>query len=595
MDAVSLRRHDYRRLRWSLATLLASVTGDMARAQSTELVSVSSSGTPGGAFSAAASVSADGRYVAFHSAAADLAPGDTNVAWDVFVRDRASWTTELVSVDSGGVLGNAHSSWPAISSDGRFVAFASHATNLVTGDTNGFEDTFVHDRLTGTTVRVSVATGGTQGNDDSGLFQAISADGRYVAFSSEATNLVAGDTNAYPDIFVRDCSSGTTERVSVATGGALANVGVRQEISISADGRFVGFDSASTNLVAGDGNGWQDVFVRDRLNGTTEIVSLDSSAVQVNADSDHSSLSADGRFVAFVSSATNLVAGDTNGFSDVFVRDRVNATTVRVSVSSYGAQGDFGSRVPVISADGRMVAFESGATNLFPNDLNAQADVFLHDLHSGTTERVSVATDSAPANFGGVEPSISADGRSVAFESIATNLVPGDTNGFMDVFARDYGPPPSPYCFGDGTGTACPCGPGAADSGCPNSVDADGGRLDSGGTPSTTVDTFRLIGTGMPNSSALYLQGATRAAGGAGIVFGDGLRCVGGAIIRLGTKGNANGASRYPEAGDLPVSVRGLVTVPGNRTYHVWYRNAATFCSAATFNLTNGLEMTWIP
>jgi hypothetical protein len=152
------------------------------------------------------------------------------------------------------------------------------------------------------------------------------------------------------------------------------------------------------------------------------------------------------------------------------------------------------------------------------------------------------------------------------------------------------------FCSGDGSATACPCGnAGAAGRGCANSVNAAGALLSASGTASIASDSFLLGGSGMPNSSALYFQGTAQQSGGLGIAFGDGLRCAGGSVIRLGTKFNTAGASQYPGGGDPTVSVRGLVVSPGTRTYQVWYRNAAAFCTVSTFNLTNGIEATWVP
>ncbi|MFN0009140.1 MAG: TolB family protein [Planctomycetota bacterium] len=351
----------------------------------------------------------------------------------------AGQVTRRVSVDSSGVQGNGFSGSfdISISADGRYVAFPSLATNLVPGDTTGEWDIFVRDRHSGTTERVSVDSSGVPGNSSIGD-SAISADGRYVAFDSLSLNLVPGDTNGQVDIFVRDRQSGTTERVSVDSSGAQATGGGAHP-SISADGRYVAFSNNAANLVGGDTNGWRDVFVRDRQAATTERVSLDSSGAQGNNVSTRPSISADGRWVAFGSSATNLVLGDTNAVHDAFVRDRQLGTTERVSLDSSGAQGDDRSGFTgiSISANGRYVAFESLATNLVPGDTNGVRDVFVRDRQSGTTERVSLDSSGAQGNGESSNPRISADGRSVAFDSAATNLVPGDTNGTHDVFIRD--------------------------------------------------------------------------------------------------------------------------------------------------------------
>jgi hypothetical protein len=277
-----------------------------------------------------------------------------------------------------------------------------------------------------------------------------------VAFESPATNLVAGDTNASSDIFVRDRVSGTTERVSIDSNGVEGNSGSNNP-SISANGRFVAFWSGASNLVAGDTNSSFDVFVHDRQSGTTERLSVDSVGLQGNDDSFSPSISADGRFAAFYSNATNLVAGDTNGQPDVFVRDRVNGTTELVSVATNGTAANSYSHYPAISADGRFVAFHSNASNLVLGDTNGAIDVFVHDRQLGTTERVSVDTYGAQANsLYSYSASISADGRFVAFWSDAWNLVANDTNGSWDVFVRDRGPlTPNTYCTSGTTSNGC--------------------------------------------------------------------------------------------------------------------------------------------
>jgi Tol biopolymer transport system component len=370
------------------------------------------------------SISADGRYVAFWSGASNLVAGDANGTYDVFAHDRLTGTTELVSVATGGAQGDIRSGWEgiSISADGRFVAFESRASTLVAGDTNGVSDVFVRDRLLGTTERVSVSTGGAEGNQRS-TRPSISPDGHYVAFESLASNLVAGDANGFTDIFVRDRLSGTTEIVSVATGGQPGDR-ESQDASISADGRFVAFMSLASNFVAGDVPVSADVFVRDRQNSTTDLVSGPTGAPQPATDSEHPAISGDGRYVAFVCHAA-LVADDTNNSYDVYVRDRQNATTERVSVSNTGAQGNFGGEQPSISADGRLVAFASDSWFFVDGDTNNFGDVFVRDRLNGTTDRVSVGNGGTQGNNASEEPAISADGRYVAFWSNCSNLVAG--------------------------------------------------------------------------------------------------------------------------------------------------------------------------
>ena len=423
-----------------VAAVILAASAATALAQSTGRVSVATGGGQGTGGGYTPAVSADGRFVAFYSTATNLVSGDTNGLSDIFVHDRQTGTTERVSVASNGSQADSASYAPAISADGRFVAFYSAATNLVSGDSNGKADVFVHDRQTGTTERVSVATGGAEATGVS-LVPAISADGRFVAFHSDATNLVSGDTNGAYDVFVHDRQAGTTERVSVASGGTEATGGDSAYPAISADGRFVAFYSYATDLVSGDTNANYDIFVHDRQSGTTERVSVATGGGQATGgDSYTPAISADGRFVAFASGATNLVGGDTNSSSDIFVHDRQTGTTERVSVATGGGQADGFSYNPAIGADGRFVAFDSFATNLVSGDTNAVPDVFVHDRQTGTTERVSVATGGGQATGGNsLHPAISAGGRFVAFDSLAANLVTGDTNAVNDIFVRDRG------------------------------------------------------------------------------------------------------------------------------------------------------------
>jgi hypothetical protein len=411
-----------------------------AQGQETTRVSVSSSGQEGRYDCYESAISADGNFVAFSSSSDDLVSGDTNNSEDVFVHDRTTGVTERVSVSSSGIQGNFLSLWPALSADGRYVAFTSYATNLVSGDTNGQIDVFVHDRQTGATERVSVDSSGNQG-DDFSIYPSLSSDGRFVAFRSLATNLVAGDTNSAEDVFVRDRTSKVTERVSVDSSGGQGNSHSYDGFadSISADGSVVTFYSDASNLVANDNNGVWDVFVHDRNTGLTERVSVDSTGVEGDGQSEFPAISADGRYVAFWSQATNLVASGNNATGDVFVYDRTTALVLRVSVDSSGAEGNDASYSPAISGDGQTVAFSSLASNLVAADTNALSDTFAHDLPTGFTELESVSSAGVQGGNRNADdpPSISADGRVVSFTSHSQNLVPGDTNHRDDVFVHE--------------------------------------------------------------------------------------------------------------------------------------------------------------
>jgi Tol biopolymer transport system component len=331
-----------------------------------------------------------------------------------------------ISVSSTGTQGNDNSYTgytPSISADGRYIAFSSNADNLVSGDTNYYADIFVYDRQTSQTTRVSVSSSGTQGNYDSSS-PSISADGRYVTFESG-------------DIFVHDRQTSQTSRVSVSSSGTEAN-SYSSNPSISADGRYVTFASYADNLVAGDTNYSADIFVYDRQTGQTSRVSVSSSGTQGNYDSSSPSISADGRYVTFQSDASNLVAGDTTA-SDIFVYDRQTSQTSRVSVSSSGTEANYNSSSPSISADGRYVTFQSGADNLVAGDTNGYADVFVYDRQLGQTTRISASASNVQGDYSSNNPTISSDGRYVAFQSEASNLVAGDTNGVQDVFVYDSG------------------------------------------------------------------------------------------------------------------------------------------------------------
>ncbi|MFN0241713.1 MAG: TolB family protein [Planctomycetota bacterium] len=366
--------------------------------------------------------------------------GGTVLAGTVFIGITRAQTTARASVGRFGLQGNAVSTnYTEIggfaSSDGRLVVFSSLASNLVTGDTNAATDAFVRDFVNGVTTRVSVDSSGVQGNGTSN-HAAISADGRFVAFVSSASNLVPGDTNGAADLFIRDRQTSQTARIVFDPAGTQQSV-IPVNPSLSADGRYVVFTSSASFLVPGDTNTRDDIFVHDRQTATFTRVSVDSAGSQANDTSYAPAISGDGNVVSFSSRATNVVAGDTNGRDDVFAHDRTTGVTTRVNVSSGGAESNGAGERSSLSHDGRYVAFEDAASSLVGGDTNSATDVFVHDRVTAQTVRISLDSSGAQGNGNSTYPSLSADGLTVAFGSLASNLVGGDTNGRSDVFVRD--------------------------------------------------------------------------------------------------------------------------------------------------------------
>ncbi len=356
------------------------------RTGETTLVSVSPTGAPGNGWHGEPAISADGRYVAFASSSSNLVPGDTPGSTDIFVRDLTSSVTVRISAAPNGLQANNNSFSPDISDDGRLVSFVSHASNLVAGDSNDAADVFVHDRRTGLTRRVSVSSSGRQANEASHLDARMSGDGSVVAFTSWASNLVPRDSNEQADVFVHDLRAGTTERVSVSSLGRQGNGASFLGANISRDGRYIPFSSAASNLVPRDTNGAVDAYLHDRVAGQTIRVSVSSTGRQGNGDSQGAAVSDDGRYVTFPSLAFNLTAGDastgdtlTDG--DVFARDLVRGRTVRVSLTAEGEPPEFGSGGTLISPDGRHVGFWTTARFIVAGiDPQAHAILYLADL-----------------------------------------------------------------------------------------------------------------------------------------------------------------------------------------------------------------------
>jgi len=407
-----------------------------ASTETTQRISIATSGTEANAASSYPSLSASGNLVAFHSAANNLVENDTNNAIDVFIHNRLTNQTRRVSIASGGSQADGDSNYPSLSVDGNMVIFQSTATNLVSNDTNGVTDIFVHNLVNGNTNRVSLASDSSQANGDS-LQPDLSATGRYVVFTSYASNLVNDDTNNSSDVFLYDRQSGTTTRISVSSSGEQGNA-PSSSPSVSADGKRIVFSSFASNLVPNDTNGSSDIFLRDLVSGQTHRISITSSGNEAHGHSLDPVISNDGKLIAFTSFAPDLVPNDTNDKWDIFVHDLQSGQTERVSIADSGIQSNGNSiSRPALSETGRIIAFWSEATNLVAGDTNAVGDVFIHDRYLRQTRRVSLANDGSQGNgAAAANISLSADGTSVAFESLASNLVLNDSNSAADCFVR---------------------------------------------------------------------------------------------------------------------------------------------------------------
>ena len=456
---------DANRLRYINDDTSNSVDGFNYSVRAITRVSTATNGAQANSAATNPALSANGAAVAFQSSASTLVSGDTNGVSDIFVRQVGAGTTSRVSVD-GTTQANGASTAPTIDRTGNYVAFQSAASNLTSGttacdggtsDTNNVSDIFRATADASFIQRVSIGVNSfstcNQGNG-AATQAAISPGGFDVAFTTAATNLLqysggsggTADTNGLNDIYSHNSS--VTNLVSRATGfsGAATTGGPSSNPAFGSDGitDHIAFESGADNLSTLDNDTVTNIFVRDNTNSTV-LVSRSTSGTAADASSNNPAISADGRFIAFDSAATNLVGRDTNGVRDIFVRDRdtdangvldeaAGVSTIRASVSSGGAQSDAASYTPALGLYGRVVAFSSDATNLVSGDTNGKRDIFVRDLSSNATLRASLAYDGAEANGDSRNPSITADGSYLAFESDASNLVPNDTNGTADIF-----------------------------------------------------------------------------------------------------------------------------------------------------------------
>jgi len=391
-------------------------------------------------------LSRDGRRVVFTSTAGDLVAGDGNGASDAFVADIDAQTGAVaihrVSVSSRGeeAIGPSNhreaDGWTldaGISADGGRVSFVSWADNLVQGDQNRAPDVFVHDLATGETARANLSTSGDEAREEEGPVAALSGDGRTVAFTSSARSLV--DDGGCGGTYLRDLVTGETRRVSETDNHSGCIYWGSGEAAISADGRAVAFTYRGRDIdheLSGDS---LQVFVRDMAGGApAELVSGGLAGGEPDQLSGAPQLTADGQLVAFWSPASDLVPGDTNGAGDIFVRDRDSGATERVSVARDGTQADGDSWSPSISGDGRFVVFLSSAGNLVKGDDDDLDDAFVHDRWTGETVRISVALNGGEPDGAATAAVVSGDGTVIAFSSAAGNLLPGDDNRALDVF-----------------------------------------------------------------------------------------------------------------------------------------------------------------
>lgn len=405
-----------------------------------ELIDTNAQGVPAVGGAGAHPSSQSGRFVVFTSAATNLSPVSSRSTLQVYVKDRLTGEVDCVSVNNLGVAGNGPSSHPTITENGRYVAFASEATNLVANDANDASDVFVFDRFNRTLQCVSLTSTGMTASAAS-EYPSISPEGKSIVFQSSAGNLVLGDTNGVADLFVRERMNGSIVLASVNPGGGPAN-GASSNGVLSASGRFLAFQSEATNLVPGDNNRVSDVFVRDLVMSRTIRVSVDSSGRQGNGSATAPTISGDGRLIAYTYSGDGFFPGETRDSPDVLLYDRTSGLCEAVSLRADGTEPSSGASAPSISKDGRFIAFYSASGDLVPGDTNGQADVFVRDRGTGRTELVSLGQLGNQGDGDSFDPQMVPNGQAVLFSSLAQNLVDIPTSAEADAFILDYNAAP---------------------------------------------------------------------------------------------------------------------------------------------------------
>ncbi len=417
---------------FTLLLLTTTLATTAAFGGNTWFISQTEAGVGGAEESEAPQTDGDGRYIVFQSRAENLVPG-SSTDYDIFVKDRV---TGIVTLISRGLLNQPadnSSSRPYISEDGRYIAFSSYATNLVSTPLGATQNVFVFDQQTGVIEHVSTNSEGQPGNEQS-IAYGISGDGRYVLMTSDSTNFSATDTNDQGDVYVKDRQTGAMELISVGIGGAGANNGSYLP-HISTNGRYVAFTSLGTNLVTDDTNGTWDIFRRDRDTQSTTIASRASDNSQNQGYVTNAFVTDDGRYVGFIAEGNSLHPDALPGNDDNLLRrDMQTGETLLLSADAEGNAASI-SGGPQFSSDGQWMVFHAYDNTLVMTDTNTEEDVYLKNLDTGTVEIVSVADGGTPGDGSSRNPAINQDGTVIVYESGSTNFAPNDADNYNDVFA----------------------------------------------------------------------------------------------------------------------------------------------------------------
>ncbi|MFT7671488.1 MAG: Tol biopolymer transport system component [Planctomycetota bacterium] len=479
------------------------------------------------------------------------------------------------------------------------MAFYSEASNIShNGDNNGLRDAFLYDRINNRVRRISLSSSGVEGNGNTGVRGErrgidISDDGMLVVYSSQANNLVSGDTNLTSDIFMYTHVGQTTTRLNM-NGGVQSN-GSSQNPAISGDGSVVAYMTGATNQGTVDTNGLADIYYLDVLTLAAQRASVSSLGAESNGTGLSPAINRTGSVIAFESNSTNLVPGDTLGHFDVFVRDLAGSgTTERASLTWDGQEAINYAYQVTLSADGNRVGFTSAAGNMVPGG-GGTSSVYLRDRSLGTVERWGEDSAGGVGFSGSEDACLDSSGYRMAFASLAP-LVAADANGLIDIYVTGCGPAGTSYC--GGPALACPCSnAGSAGRGCENSSTTGGALCQAFGTPSVSADDLYLVSYGTGASvPVLYFQGESLLGGGTGVPFGDGVRCVGTNIKRLGVKIAVGGYAEFGTGSDTPISIQGAIGILGGTHYYqAWYRDTAAYCTSSVFNVSNAIEIVWLP